>query len=94
MFDQIVKKLSEKDTDFKKWSKSERKALLDLYRIISSNEPAILDFVYSYHGCDSWEDIFRDYNESLLSDKEEGVKVALSNFEEWESFYDNKNDKK
>lgn len=88
MADQIVKKLSEKDIEFKKWSKNERQVLLELYHIICSNEPAILDFVYSYHGCDSWEDIFRDYDKCLLSDKKDGVQVALDNFEKWESFYD------
>lgn len=86
MFTHILEKLKKNNKDFEKWSKDERKALLDLYLIISENEDSILDFVYTYHSCDTWEDIFRDYNRCLLKDKEDGIKISLKNFEEYEKY--------
>ena len=29
-------------------------------------------------GCDSWEDIFRDYNIKYLEDKADGVEIAIN----------------
>jgi len=60
-----------------KWSLEEQKELLYIYLIISKNENHIFKLIYSYHGCDSWEDIFRDYDKEYLKDKESGVEVAL-----------------
>jgi len=64
------------------WSLEEVKKLLEMYLIISKNEAAIFDLIYSYHGCDSWEDIFRDYNPNNIDDKVTGVEVAIEQVDE------------
>lgn len=64
---------------WKDWSLEDKKKLLDIYFIISKKETAILDLIYSYHDCDSWEDILRDYDTQYFEDKALGVKVALEN---------------
>lgn len=74
--------ISEEGEDWKKWSLTERKKLLEIYFIISKKEPQIFNLIYSYHGCDSWEDIFRDYNEIYLQDKADGVEIAINNITE------------
>ena len=75
----IIEKLKQiKDkNDWDKWSLEEKKQLLDIYYIISKKESHIFDLIYRYHGCDSWEDIFRDYDVNDLKDKAVGVKVAI-----------------
>ena len=78
----IIEKLKQiKDYDNKKpfndWSLNEIKQLLDLYFIISKKENHIFNLIYSYHVCDSWEDIFRDYNIRYLKDKADGVEIAI-----------------
>lgn len=62
---------------FNNWSLHEIKQLLDIYFIISKNETHIFKLIYNYHGCDSWEDIFRDYDSTYLEDKKIGVKIAI-----------------
>lgn len=59
----------------------EKKQLLTLYYNICKNEAKIMDIVYDNHGCDTYEDIFRDYDRSLLKDKADGVKEALENIQ-------------
>jgi hypothetical protein len=59
------------------WSLKEKKQLLDIYLIISKKESHIFKLIYSYHGCDSWEDIFRDVDIKNLEDKVVGVEVAI-----------------
>ena len=76
----IIEKLNQVNDDdifFKNWSLEERKKLLDMYFIISKKESHIFYLIYRYHGCDSWEDIFRDYSEIYLEDKACGVEVAI-----------------
>ena len=60
------------------WSLEEIKQLLELYSLISKKETYIFKLIYHYHGCDSYEDIFRDYNEQYLQDKTDGVEEALN----------------
>ena len=72
----IIQKLKEKDA---KLEKEEIKQLLELYLLISKNEHHIFDLIYRFHDCDSWEDIFRDYNTNYLKDKAIGVEIALEN---------------
>ena len=55
----------------------EIKQLLDIYFIISKKEIHIFKLIYSFHGCDSWEDIFRDYKIKYLKDKADGVEIAI-----------------
>ena len=50
---------------------------MELYYIISKHESKIFDLIYLYHECDSWEDIFRDYDLFLLDEKKRGVKIAI-----------------
>ncbi len=74
----IIDKLkNSKSGDLNEWSLQEKKELLELYKIISQKEEQIFDLIYSFHGCDTFEDIFRDYELNYLSDKTEGVKIAL-----------------
>jgi len=81
----IIEKLKQlKDNDNKKdkkafdnWSLEEKEQLIDLYWLISKKESYIFDLIYQYHGCDSWEDIFRDYKIRFLKDKADGVEIAL-----------------
>jgi len=46
--------------------------------IISKKETYIFDLIYNYHGCNSWEDIFRDYDSKYLEDKTTGVEIAIN----------------
>lgn len=78
----LIEKLDEiKDSKnaFKSWSLHEIKQLLDIYFIISKKETHIFKLIYSYHGCDSWEDIFRDYKKNIkyFEDKADGVEIAI-----------------
>ena len=76
----LIEKLNQiKDNKqgFDNWSLEEQKQLLDIYLIISKNETHIFKLIYRYHGCDSWEDIFRDYNIQNLEDKAVGVEIAI-----------------
>ena len=75
----IIDKLSkiEDDKPFNNWTLEEQKKLLDLYFIISKKETHIFNLIYKYHGCDSWEDIFRDYDSEYLEDKTIGVEIAI-----------------
>jgi len=74
-----MEKLSKIDTKgFKNWSLDEIKQLLDIYFIISKKEHHIFNLIYSYHGCDSWEDIFRDYKLKYFEVKADGVEIAVN----------------
>jgi len=59
------------------WSLLEKKKVLELYFLISKKEAYIFDLIYNYHGCDSWEHIFRDYNINKLEEKTNGVEIGL-----------------
>ena len=76
----IIDKLTkmEDDNPWENWSLEEKKKLLDIYFIISKKESHIFDLIYNYHGCDSWEDIFRDYDGKYLEDKIIGVEIAIN----------------
>ena len=74
----LIEKLNNDKTPFNNWSLEEIKQLLEIYFIISKKESHIFNLIYSYHGCDSWEDIFRDYNIKLLEDKADGVEIAIN----------------
>ena len=78
--DFLIEKLNgvKDDRDaFKDWSLEEIHKLLNIYLIISKKEGQLFKLIYRYHGCDSWEDIFRDYDRRYLRDKADGVEVAL-----------------
>lgn len=82
----IIKKLKQnKDKNgLHSWSLEDKKQLLDIYYIISKKETHIFELIYSYQGCDSWEDIFRDYDVTYLMDKAIGVKAAIDEMNEVE----------
>ena len=75
----IIDKLNkiEDNNSLNNWTLEEKKKLLDIYFIISQKETHIFDLIYNYHGCDSWEDIFRDYDSKYLEDKTIGVEIAI-----------------
>jgi len=80
--ERIIEKLNQtncddKDTAFDDWNLEEKKKLLEIYFIISKKETNIFNLIYLYHGCDSWEDIFRDYDKTYLQDKTRGVEIAI-----------------
>ena len=76
----IIDKLAkmQDNNPWKNWSLEEKKKILDIYFIISKKETHIFDLIYNYHGCDSWEDIFRDYDSKYLEDKTIGVEIAIN----------------
>jgi hypothetical protein len=81
----LIEKLNQiKDNKqgFDNWSLEEQKQLLDIYLIISKKETHIFKLIYSYHGCDSWEDIFRDCDIKILEDKAVGVEIAIEGITE------------
>ena len=81
----LIEKLNQiKDNKqgFNNWSLEEQKQLLDIYLIISKKETHIFKLIYRYHGCDSWEDIFRDYDIKMLEDKAVGVEIAINGITE------------
>lgn len=65
------------------WTSEEKQELLKMYLIICKQEARIFDLIYSHHDVDSWEDIFRDYDEVHLSDKVSGVEFALENIKKY-----------
>lgn len=67
---------------FDDWTLDEMCQLLDLYLIICKKENHIFDLIYGNHGCDSWEDIFRDYDIKYLEDKAVGVEIAIDGITE------------
>ena len=78
----IINKLNEIEDEDKipnwdNWSLEEKKRLLDIYFIISKKETHIFNLIYSYHGGDSWEDIFRDYDTNYLENKTTGIEIAI-----------------
>ena len=80
----IIKKLSQltNKNAWDDWTVEEKRQLLDIYFIISKKESHIFDLIFTYHGCDSWEDIFRDYDVQYLEDKADGVKIAIRELRE------------
>ena len=39
-------------------------------------------YTLEHHGCDSWEDMFRDYDEHYIQEKASGVEEAINNITE------------
>ena len=83
--EKIIEKLNQIediDTAFNDWSLEEKKKLLEIYVVLCKKETHIFDLIYKYHGCDSWEDIFRDYDKTYLQDKTQGVEIAIKEIQE------------
>ena len=77
-----IKQIEDPNTAFDDWTLEEMKQLLEIYLILSKKETHIFKLVYKYHGCDSWEDIFRDYDKTYLQDKVRGVEIAINEIKE------------
>jgi hypothetical protein len=80
----IIDKLTkiQDNNSWENWTLEEKKKLLDIYFIISKKETHIFNLIYNYHDCDSWEDIFRDYDNEYLEDKKRGVEIAVNEIDE------------
>jgi hypothetical protein len=88
----IMNKLNKIDgykNTFDKWSFEEKKKLLDIYFIICKQEAHLFDLVYSYHGTDGFEDIFREYDARYLQEKATGVEMAIDEMKNIENGYQN-----
>ena len=77
-----INQIEDSDTAFVDWSMEEKKKLLEMYVVLCKKENHIFDLIYKYHGCDSWEDIFRDYDKTYLQDKTKGVEIAIKEIQE------------
>jgi hypothetical protein len=82
----IIKKLTSQpdysSEPWENWSLEELHKLLELYLIICKKEANIFELVYSYQDTDFLEDIFRDYDDRRLSEKADGVEIAVKNIVE------------
>ena len=82
----VIEKLKRIDANdrraFDNWSLEEIRKLLNIYYIFSTKEHCILDLIYTYHECDSFEEIFRDYDIINLQDKSVGIEIAIDNITE------------
>jgi hypothetical protein len=67
---------------WKEWSLKEIKTLLEIYHVISKKESHIFDFIYANQGSDTWEDIFRDYDDQYFEDKASGVQEVIDHVTE------------
>lgn len=77
-----LSKLEDTNSNWDNWNVREKKQLLDIYLQLCKKESQIFDLIYSYHGCDSWEDIFRDYDMEYCKDKISGIEVAIERMNE------------
>ena len=77
-----INQIEDPNTAFDDWTLEEMKQLLEIYLILSKKETHIFKLIYKYHGCDSWEDIFRDYDNIYLQDKVRGVEIAINEIKE------------
>jgi hypothetical protein len=73
-----LSKINDKNKVWNDWTVEEIKQLLEIYFVICKKENHIFNLIYEYHGCDSWEDIFRDYDMNYLQDKANGVEDAIN----------------
>lgn len=71
------------DKDWNDWTLEEKKEMLEIYLSICKKEKYLFELIYNIHGCDTWEDIFRDYDSQYLDDKTDGVKEALDLIENY-----------
>jgi len=76
--DQLLSKLENKEFNEKNFKYDEIKKLLKIYLIFCKKEEEIFKMIYSLHGTDCYEDIFRDYNYRYIEEKIQGVEIALN----------------
>lgn len=64
--------------DYNNLSYEQRLKILNNELIKVKNEIEISKLIYSYHDCDSYEDLFRD-NIPLLKEKYNGILISIEN---------------
>jgi len=69
-------RLKEKDVHYTERSKADQRRLLEDEYIKTQHEIDINELIYHNHGCDSWEDVFRD-KIPQLKERCYGIRVAL-----------------
>jgi len=74
----IIEKLENSET-LDKWTYEEEQKILRVYLAICKKEAHIFKLIWENHECDSWEDIFRDYDEKYFENKVSGIEVAIDN---------------
>lgn len=70
--------------DYTKLSYDEQLEVLNKELIRVKNEIGISELIYSNHGCDSYEDLFRD-NIPLLKQKCDGILYAIEGLKEYKN---------
>jgi len=88
--DELLSKLQNEESNLNNFKYKEIKKLLEIYLIFCKKEDEIFKMISSLHGCDSYEDIFRDYDYRYMEDKTSGVEIAINELDE---LNDNDNDK-
>lgn len=63
--------------EWEEWTLDEKISLLELYKLFCIKEANIFRMIYNHQGCDSYEDIFRDFNMVDVNDKIIGVQLAI-----------------
>jgi hypothetical protein len=66
----------EKSINWSNWTPEEQLSLLKLYSVFVKRESDLYQLIYSSHGCDTFEGIFRDYDEVDLRDKLVGINIT------------------
>lgn len=75
----ILEKLNQEDSNsLLNWSLTEKYKLLRIYLLLCQKEELLYELVYDLHGCDSYEDIFRDYRVNDLETRTDGVEIAVN----------------
>jgi hypothetical protein len=80
--DDILSKLQNEESNLNNFKYKEIKQLLEIYLIFCKKEHEIFKMIYSLHGCDSYEDIFRDYDYRYMEDKTSVVEIAINELDE------------
>jgi hypothetical protein len=83
--DELLGKLQnarEESIDWSNWTPEEQLGLLKLYSVFVARESDMYNLIYSSHGCDTFEGIFRDYDEVDLQDKLRGLNITMKNMKE------------
>ena len=80
--DELLTKLENKEFKRKNFYHKEIKKLLQIYLIFCKKEDEVFKMIYSLHGCDTYEDIFRDFDYRYIEDKIAGVEIALNELDD------------
>ena len=93
ILDKLDKVTTSSDEEWDEWTLWEKISLLELYKLFCNKEANIFRLIYNNQGCDSFEDIFRDFNMVDVNDKILGVQLAIDSLIEqqedgrWREYY-------